>query len=131
MQGHTDKVSSVAYSPDGRYLASTGDDYRICVWNSGLGGDFSMIWCTRSGANHLVGIGLCLNGALGLKGQQIALLAYAGWDETKAVEPMPSTNPSTFFAPPKPRPQITTPSVIDLSDVTENNPEADCHCVLQ
>jgi WD40 repeat protein len=32
--GHTDAVTCVAYSPDGRWLASGSDDYRIRLWET-------------------------------------------------------------------------------------------------
>jgi WD40 repeat protein len=33
IDGHTDEVGAIAYSPDGRYLASGGDDCTVKVWN--------------------------------------------------------------------------------------------------
>ena len=106
MQGHTASVKSVAYSPDGRHLASAGADYRICVWNLRSEGDFSLIWCTRSGADPLIALGLRLNNAFGLETNQSVLLASAGCEEARKVKPMVSTNDSSFFAQSTSRPGV-------------------------
>ncbi len=85
LEGHTSSVTSVAYSPSGLHLVSAGGDHRVCLWNSGVTGDFSLLWSTRSGANLLVSNGLLLRGAVGLRADQLALLAYAGYTETPVV----------------------------------------------
>ena len=87
MTGHTDKVNSVSYSSTGQYLASAGDDCRICVWNSGLTGDFSLLWRTRSYSDPLLAIGLRLQGVSGLRNDQKELLSYAGYQEKDKDEP--------------------------------------------
>ena len=61
-------------------------------------GDFSLLWCTRSGANLLVTIGLRLSGVLGLRSEQLALLSYAGCRDAAEVVPSISNNASTLFA---------------------------------
>jgi WD40 repeat protein len=33
-EGHTDRVSSIAFSPDGKYVISGSDDKTICVWDA-------------------------------------------------------------------------------------------------
>ena len=78
-------------------LASAGHDHKICVWNSGVSGDFSLIWCTRSSTNPLVTYGLRLHGAVGLQADQLALLAYAGCEETETVVSVMRNNTSTLF----------------------------------
>ena len=108
LTGHTDRVTSISYSPLGAHLVSAGR--RICVWNSGVTGDFSLMWCTRTGANLLVTTGLRLSGVLGLRADQRALLAYAGCQETNVIaaviSPMPSLelqnqvdNETTYHSP--------------------------------
>ena len=37
LEGHSESVSSVAYSPDGAFLASGSDDKTIRIWNIGEG----------------------------------------------------------------------------------------------
>jgi len=37
LKGHTDSVTSVAYSPDGRHIISGSDDHTIRIWNAKTG----------------------------------------------------------------------------------------------
>jgi hypothetical protein len=80
--GHTSWVRSVAYSSDGQYLISGGDDGLICMWTSGVYGDFSLLWSTRSAATPLRATGLRLAGAHGLRADQLAMLKDAGYVAT-------------------------------------------------
>jgi WD40 repeat protein len=33
LEGHSNKVNSVSFSPDGEYLASGSDDYTVKLWS--------------------------------------------------------------------------------------------------
>ena len=54
LEGHTDPVYSVAFSPDGKYLASGSFDKHLHIWNvkdgslmrtyKGEGGIFEVCW---------------------------------------------------------------------------------------
>ena len=37
LEGHTDYVQSIVYSPDGRYIISGSDDKTIQIWDAGTG----------------------------------------------------------------------------------------------
>lgn len=39
LNNHTQDVCGLAWSPDGRYLASGGNDNVLNIWNNRLGGD--------------------------------------------------------------------------------------------
>jgi len=51
--GHAGNVNALAYSPDGRRLASGGDDGRVCLWDAATGAPAGMLEGHRGGVQCL------------------------------------------------------------------------------
>ena len=47
LTGHSDLVRSVAYSPDGKHIASASDDMTVKIWDSTTGKEVSVLVCHR------------------------------------------------------------------------------------
>ena len=47
LTGHSDYVTSVAYSPDGKHLVSGSSDKTVKVWDSQTGKEVSVLLCHR------------------------------------------------------------------------------------
>jgi WD40 repeat protein len=54
LQGHEGTVRSLAYSPDGRHLASAGEDGQIHVWSLATGEVVKTIACSPAGVEVIV-----------------------------------------------------------------------------
>jgi WD40 repeat protein len=42
LTGHSNKVTSVAYSPDGKHVVSGSDDKTVKIWDSSTGKEVSV-----------------------------------------------------------------------------------------
>jgi Flp pilus assembly protein TadD len=80
LKGHTRGVGSVAYSPDGRRLASAGQDGTVRVWDA-AGGQELLTLKRHTTAPFLV-IDVAFSVAFSPDGRR---LASAGWDQTVRV----------------------------------------------
>ena len=47
LTGHSNRVPSVAYSPDGKHIVSGSDDRTVKVWDSQTGKEVSVLVCHR------------------------------------------------------------------------------------
>ena len=45
LRGHTNFVTSVAYSPDGKHIVSGSEDLTVKVWDSQTGKEVSVLVC--------------------------------------------------------------------------------------
>ena len=50
LEGHTESVKKVAFSPDGRFLASCGREPTVRVWNPANGGQ---LWALTGHTDHV------------------------------------------------------------------------------
>jgi WD40 repeat protein len=65
LQGHTDEVSAVAYSPDGRHAASGGRDLTVRLWDVQTG---HQIQCLRGHRRRIYGVSFSPDGRRLLSG---------------------------------------------------------------
>ena len=54
LRGHTNFVTSVAYSPDGKHIVSGSEDLTVKVWDSQTGKEVSVLVCHRPIVCHCV-----------------------------------------------------------------------------
>ena len=47
LTGHSGDVTSVAYSPDGKHIASASQDQTVKIWDSSTGKVVSILHCHR------------------------------------------------------------------------------------
>ncbi len=73
LKGHTGLVEAVAFSPDGRRLASTSDDQTVKVWDAGTGQEMLTL---RGHTKGVMGVAFSPDGRR---------IASAGWDHTVKV----------------------------------------------
>jgi WD40 repeat protein len=59
LRGHTDKVTCVRYSPDGRQIASSGDERTVRVWDAATGRPVQTL---RGHAHHVVQVSFSSDG---------------------------------------------------------------------
>lgn len=51
--GHKSTVATMAFSPDGQYLASSGKDRRLCLWKR-HGAEFSLAWAKDTAHKRII-----------------------------------------------------------------------------
>jgi len=52
--GHKSTVATLAFSPDGMFLASSGKDRRLCLWKRGEDGQYSLAWAKDSAHKRII-----------------------------------------------------------------------------
>ena len=56
LRGHSNWVSSVAYSPDGKHIVSGSPDKTVKIWDSTTGKEVSALVCDRPIVLLLLGV---------------------------------------------------------------------------
>lgn len=101
-QGHSSNMNCIAYSPDGQFIATGGDDGKLKLWNTSSG------FCTVTFQEHTSSI----SGVLFSKNRRFVV--SASLDGTvRAYDLMRYRNFKTFTSP---RPEQFTCIALDSSD---------------
>lgn len=89
MEGHSEAVYSVAFTPDGKYVVSGSGDHTVKVWDSATGKEIKSFGGPAGHQNLVMSVSLCADGSL---------IASGGTDNTVKVWDFPSSTPLRTLA---------------------------------